>query len=324
MEKSVLKSSEKSHAASVKPNLLIQSTHGGKDSPRILSALDGNAVRSKKSSLKRRALWRISGVVALVLVVGVLMLLASGGDPEHAEVRSESVPEIPAIAASSLTGGLSAPLSDTVAESDNHRHLSDIGQAAIIQNDIVTEQETSALTPESALKASLSEKEKVIRLPKHTSSMPDDIKKKSVSGTKKQPDGNSPKNVPQPSPKKTEISKKEAATSKPRTEKFPTGPAADSDVNILAALVSNSDSIFDLGKPKDVPISKQGPVNKSSEPSKLKSSQGSDDVTVRKQGESPAQLLQRCKQLSPMEAELCRWRICSGRWESDAVCQANE
>lgn len=48
----------------------------------------------------------------------------------------------------------------------------------------------------------------------------------------------------------------------------------------------------------------------------------SRDIVVRKDDESTANLLQRCKQLGLIEGMLCRSRICSGRWDTDADCRA--
>lgn len=48
----------------------------------------------------------------------------------------------------------------------------------------------------------------------------------------------------------------------------------------------------------------------------------SRDVVVRKEDDSTATLLQRCKQLGLIEGMLCRSRICSDRWDADAACRA--
>lgn len=48
----------------------------------------------------------------------------------------------------------------------------------------------------------------------------------------------------------------------------------------------------------------------------------SRDVVERQDGDTTTQLLARCKQLGLIEGMLCRSRICSGRWESDAACRA--
>lgn len=78
-----------------------------------------------------------------------------------------------------------------------------------------------------------------------------------------------------------------AAPVRPR----PDATAGDSDVTLLAAIVSHGQR---------------------SEPPR--------DVVLRKDEEETASLLQRCRQLGLIEGMLCRARICAGRWDSDPVC----
>ena len=75
-------------------------------------------------------------------------------------------------------------------------------------------------------------------------------------------------------------------------------PANDTDVALLTALVAHA------GKPAVV------------------TPERSRDIVERREGDSTADLLARCKQLGLIEGMLCRSRICSGRWESDATCRA--
>jgi hypothetical protein len=72
----------------------------------------------------------------------------------------------------------------------------------------------------------------------------------------------------------------------------------DTDVALLAALVEHS-----------------------SKPSKAVPER-TRDVVERRDGDSTASLLSRCRQLGSIESLLCRSRICSGRWENDAACRA--
>jgi hypothetical protein len=72
----------------------------------------------------------------------------------------------------------------------------------------------------------------------------------------------------------------------------------DTDVALLAALVAHA------GKPSVV------------------APERSRDIVERQEGDSTADLLARCKQLGLIEGMLCRSRICSGRWDSDATCRA--
>lgn len=83
----------------------------------------------------------------------------------------------------------------------------------------------------------------------------------------------------------------------PRAKPVPAPAAtADSDVQLLTALVAHANG---LAPDKAAP---------------------SRDVVQRKDGDSTANLLQRCKALGPIEGMLCRSRICSGRWDEDAAC----
>ena len=75
-------------------------------------------------------------------------------------------------------------------------------------------------------------------------------------------------------------------------------PANDTDVALLTALVAHA------GKPVVV------------------APERSRDIVERRDGDSTDDLLARCKQLGLIEGMLCRSRICSGRWESDATCRA--
>lgn len=77
-----------------------------------------------------------------------------------------------------------------------------------------------------------------------------------------------------------------------------TAAANDTDVALLTALVAHA------GKPAAV------------------APERSRDIVVRREGDSTADLLARCKQLGLIEGMLCRSRICAGRWESDATCRA--
>lgn len=93
-----------------------------------------------------------------------------------------------------------------------------------------------------------------------------------------------------------------AARAQPATLAASRGKAAatvnDTDVALLTALVAHA------GKPAVV------------------APERSRDIVVRREGDSTADLLARCKQLGLIEGMLCRSRICAGRWESDATCRA--
>ncbi|NUT63272.1 hypothetical protein [Herbaspirillum sp. C9C3] len=105
----------------------------------------------------------------------------------------------------------------------------------------------------------------------------------------------------------------------------------DSDVDLIKALVARSGEVEKKRSPEGAGnanggdgASGQGTPAKSSQahpgPSRQKDARNVD-VVERKNGESTASLLQRCHALGFVEGEFCRWRICSGRWDSDPACK---
>lgn len=91
----------------------------------------------------------------------------------------------------------------------------------------------------------------------------------------------------------------QAAAARHATVTANASPAArDTDVVLLAALVAHA------SKPT-VTVAER-----------------SRDVVERRDGDTTAQLLARCQQLGVIEGMLCRSRICSGRWDTDAACRA--
>lgn len=77
----------------------------------------------------------------------------------------------------------------------------------------------------------------------------------------------------------------------------PAAPLADTDVTLLAALVAHASQAATV------------------------IAQPNRDVVERGDNDNTAELLRRCKQLGLIEGMLCRSRICSGRWENEAVCR---
>ncbi len=75
-------------------------------------------------------------------------------------------------------------------------------------------------------------------------------------------------------------------------------PANDTDVTLLTALVAHANQPTAIAPER------------------------SRDIVERRDGDNTADLLARCKQLGLIEGMLCRSRICSGRWETDATCRA--
>jgi hypothetical protein len=130
--------------------------------------------------------------------------------------------------------------------------------------------------------------------------------------------------------------KKASATGKARaagTTKTP-AEAPDKDVNLLAALLAHNNGVAGQPSPTVRPLvtAKPGTIpapqktNALSSPASEKvartSTAPSREVVERQASESTAALLKRCGTFGFIEGELCRMRICSGLWDSDAACKA--
>ncbi len=109
-------------------------------------------------------------------------------------------------------------------------------------------------------------------------------------------------------------------TKKPAADKAHTTEPDDHDVKLLTALVAIT------------PLAKEQPAKTHESKTKHTTNkvqtktivkEDSRDVVERKSGDSTANLLARCKKLGMIEGELCRWRICADRWDTDLVCKAN-
>lgn len=123
-----------------------------------------------------------------------------------------------------------------------------------------------------------------------------------------------------------EDKKKKAAKSENRN---------DSDVDLIKALVARSGEVekkrnangsnnggtaANAGNGTNADGSPQKSAQAHANNTKSKEARNVD-VVERKNGESTAALLQRCHALGFVEGEFCRWRICSGRWDSDPACK---
>lgn len=97
------------------------------------------------------------------------------------------------------------------------------------------------------------------------------------------------------------------------------GQTADPDVVLLEALVARAaePSVRTLESAKKSAKNAPPPA-----PTTLaKTGDSNHDFVERKPGDSTESLLLRCKQLGFFEGGLCRWRMCSGRWNTDQACK---
>ena len=121
--------------------------------------------------------------------------------------------------------------------------------------------------------------------------------------------------------------KKASPATKTRTAGAKAVPDPDKDVNLLAAFITHNNG---LSAPSG-PASWQPAIVKAGAapaPEKVARVSGtpstpSRDVVERQPSETTAALLKRCSALGFIEGELCRVRICSDQWDTDAACKAS-
>ncbi|HWW99553.1 hypothetical protein [Collimonas sp.] len=311
---------EETARGSVKPNLLSGSATTDNSSGSILNALEGKESPAKSIAQKK------SGVVRGAVVVALLAAIAAGGffawnqrSAQLADASAASTPAALTPVAPTPAAPKELPASTPVLAANTPAPEKTESQAAVIENDPATHAEkpdaASDETPadpraklteslEAGVPVTATSLKKALEEPKPAKAKP---AAKSV---------NAPlvnRNVPE----------KKAAAQKPA--KAPSA-APDSDVNILTALVSHGDSVNEPAKPaKETAKSRQQAKKKAAEPVLAQNtSDGGPDIVERKNGDSTAGLLQRCRQLGMIEGELCRWRICSGRWDTDTACKVNK
>ncbi|MDB5771545.1 MAG: hypothetical protein JWM42_1919 [Burkholderia sp.] len=103
------------------------------------------------------------------------------------------------------------------------------------------------------------------------------------------------------------------------------GDKNDKDVDLIAALLThlsrpgaqNKDAI---SRPSGTASSTAGHASFAGKNDKRTPSR---DIVEPKGGESKASLISRCRSLGFLEGELCRIRICSGSWGTDAACSTD-
>lgn len=298
--------SEETARGSVKPNLLSGSTATENSSGSILNALEG------KESLSSAGAQKKSGALRAAIVVVLLAAIGAGG--YFAWNQRSSQPET-AIAASAPTPKELPPSTPAPALAANDAASAEKteSQAAVIEND-------PAAHTDKADEASADPRAKLTETLEAGVPVSSTALKKALEEPKASKPKPAPKSVNAPLVNRNVQEKKPAAPNAPKTSTQP----SDSDVNILTALVSHGDSVNEAPKAKETAKSKQQAKKKSAEPVLAQNASDGPDIVERKAGDNnTAGLLQRCKQLGMIEGELCRWRICSGRWDTDNACKVN-
>lgn len=100
------------------------------------------------------------------------------------------------------------------------------------------------------------------------------------------------------------------------------GQTKDRDVALLEALIAHAAEQPVRASESPKKSAKNTPPPASA--TLAKTGENSRDFVERKPGDSTESLLVRCKQLGFFEGGLCRWRMCSGRWDTDAACKVTQ
>jgi hypothetical protein len=308
LEICVLQPSEETARGSVKPNLLSGSTATENSSGSILNALEGKESPSKASAQKNSGALRAGLVVVLLAAIGAggyFALNQRGSQPETAIAASAPAPKelppstpAPALAANDAASAEKTESQAAVIENDPAAHADKADEASADPRAKLTE------TLEAGVPVSSTALKKALEEPKASKPKP------------------APKSVNAPLVNRNVQEKKVAPPKAPNAPKAGAQPS-DSDVNILTALVSHGDSVNEPPKAKETAKSRQQAKKKAAEPVLAQNASDGPDIVERKAGDSTGGLLQRCKQLGMIEGELCRWRICSGRWDTDTACKVN-
>lgn len=101
----------------------------------------------------------------------------------------------------------------------------------------------------------------------------------------------------------------------------PAASGKDSDVDLIAALVSHVSRGNNSGKENRKRSAKAtADARAAASARKDRRTDPGHDIVVRNDGDSTETLVKRCRALGLIEGELCRVRICSGRWGIDPAC----
>lgn len=271
-----------------KPNLMTASRSGQDQGQRILASLEhgGKPVAPPRRAAARQLDSWIVGVCSLVVVLAAIAWTMRDGSVAPSRQRQETMAARPASAASAAPTASGEPTASAEAGVIPPAG----GQAAAIVNEPAAPErratQTHVATSDwtSATTTALPAAAPVLAAHK---APPAHANIKAAQNAQSQ----SVSAVPRTAGTASTAARASGTTT-------PAGAAADTDVALLTALVAHA------GQPTAV------------------TPERSRDVVERRDGDSTATLLARCKQLGLIEGMLCRSRICSGRWEADAACRA--
>ncbi|NMM27433.1 MAG: hypothetical protein HHJ12_09160 [Glaciimonas sp.] len=309
----ILQQSEQQKRIAAKPSLLSPSDQNDTGNVRILNMLSqGTSLQAVPSPVRRRL--RLFVFVFGLVAIAVAGTLMSGSDNRltvlaPVSIHSQPVPE--AVSESTSANTTSQPLAslpdtgkrDLTAASTAATIITDAPIALVKidgHNNLTTVLEAGVKPPPAALQSAL-----------EAPSTPDPVKPVAV--------------VQAPQVNRVTSAKADKQPAKPSKQAASqSNNIVDSDTKLIAALVAYSTEHDPKQTAKNaVPITKPANLvhNNNGAEANAQSTQHNRDVVARQMGDSTASLLQRCKSLGFVEGELCRLRICAGRWDSDAACK---
>ncbi|WP_443113014.1 hypothetical protein [Herbaspirillum seropedicae] len=284
--------------ASTRPSLLSGSDTPGADEVRILNSISDTKSSGRASAPAARGKGgRIAAVAVLLLLLigaGALVLNGRSESGAPAAAAPEAKPVAPLAAAEpNPNSAPAAPSASTPPAAS--------ADTAVINDTAPGSAQPEPTSPTSS-QAQL------------TNALEEGVK----------PPPSTLKNALEAKPEKPEKPEKPAKQAA-REEKRKKAAEAknDSDVDLIKALVARTPEADRKSQARDSAAGAssrklaQGDTN-----APAKHAGGRNvDVVERSGKESTESLLQRCHALGFIEGELCRWRICSGRWDTDAACK---
>lgn len=306
--------------ASRRPSLMPASDTSSADEVRILNSIsDGKTKARSSTSGEARKPRRVLLIVLLLLLLAGGVTLAAlrmnSHDAASTPVQAAAAPPVPPLASAAPT---TTPAPGAVAEPATGAAAAPAAAPA----DTAVINDTNAPAPDAPSSSATAARG------------PDQLTSALEDGVKPPPA--TLKNALEAKPEKSDKPAKPAAQHEDKKKK----PAKaenrnDSDVDLIKALVARSGEVekkrnangsnnggtaANAGNGTNADGSQQKSAQAHANNTKSKEARNVD-VVERKNGESTAALLQRCHALGFVEGEFCRWRICSGRWDSDPACK---
>lgn len=298
-----------------KPSLLSSSDQGEQGNVRILTSLSQGVESPSAVNPARRRFGLFAFVFGLV-AVAVAVTVMSGPESTLAVLSPVTAPSQSVLVSVAVAGSGDTPVQAQLSPTSLYKSESTPAQdAAIIVTDEVPAAVPNATTRvggldklTTALEAGIKSPPAVIKTALEAASVAPDTK----------PITHSPHAI-------------RAANAKPNehvtgagTQSAKTDRQVDSDINLITALVAHTDERETKQAMKATALMKPqklAPNNKNIVRTSVNTLDRNQDVVERQVSDSTEFLLERCKSLGFIEGQLCRWRICSGRWDSDAACK---